>query len=145
MSNAEEPAKPRTRAALEAQVAELNEKLHLLERVLHAKTGELDNATAREKTAGDRLNDLKTRLATSEADNQRMRGYIARVQEDDVVREELVSIGEPDGEQQLVPKRKPTPFSEPNAYSAMGECVTEGRMYHGDQSQRRKPKHWVTY
>jgi hypothetical protein len=46
-----------------------------------------------------------------------MRGYLKRVQEDDVVREELVPIGDPQGEQQLVPKRKPTPFMAPTPYS----------------------------
>src|SRR3972149_7833028 len=60
------------------------------------------------------FDDLKERLLTAEAENQRMRGYIQRVQEDDIVREELVQIGDPEGATQLVSKRKMTQFSEPN-------------------------------
>ena len=70
-----------------------------------------------------------------------MRGYIARVQEDDAVREELIKVGDPDGEHQLVPKRKPTPFYPPNSYAESNMATTGGYT----DRDRAKPKHWVTY
>lgn len=89
--------------------------------------------------------DLKERLAAAEAENARMRGYIARVQEDDVVREDLVPIGDPAGEQQLVPKRKPTPFQAPLPYSTFSGGDVGGAMSSYRERDRPKPKHWVTY
>ncbi len=96
-----------------------------------------------EKTARKQFNDLKERLSNAEMENQRMRGYIARVQEDDAVREELVTTGDPDGERQLVPKRKPTQFFVPGNSSDLSDrdMTSSGyRMY-----DRPKPKHWITY
>lgn len=89
--------------------------------------------------------DLKERLATAEAETQRMRGYIQRVQEDDTVREELVTIGETGGEQQLVPKRKPTSFNVPSPHSNTGDLddAYTGGGY--GREQRRKSMHWVRY
>ena len=89
--------------------------------------------------------DLKERLSNSELENQRLRGYIARVQEDDTVREELIVTGDPDGERQMVPKRKPTQFLAPSQYrnfeqEQMGLGYTS---YH--DRDRPKPKHWVNY
>lgn len=84
------------------------------------------------------IDDLKERLAVSEAECQRMRGYIARVQEDDVVREELVKTGDADGECQLVPKRKPTSFTSADPYQMPGHVM-------GYRPQAPKRRHWVTY
>lgn len=92
------------------------------------------------------FDDLKQRLVQAEADNQRMRGYIDRVQEDDVAREDLVAVGDPAGEQQLVPKRRPKHFSEPNAYLqvAHADSCSIGFTDHHAR-ERPKPRHWVTY
>jgi hypothetical protein len=53
-----------------------------------------------------RFDDLKVRLQGALAANEYIRGYLARVGEDDTVREELITTGEPGGEQQFVPKRR---------------------------------------
>ena len=88
--------------------------------------------------------DLKERLSNAEMENQRLRGYIARVQEDDTVREELITTGDPDGEQRMVPKRKPTLFVEPNQYGTFGS--DSGNTYLDRiRDDRAKPKHWITY
>lgn len=103
---------------------------------------------AREKETRAQFADLKERLVNAEAENQRMRGYVARVQEDDLVREELIKVGDPDGEQHLVPKRRPTVFEQPRQYSPMGEQATDGAAlysYRVGSEPRRKAKHWVTY
>jgi len=99
-------------------------------------------AEAREKETRAQFDDLKQRLATAEFENQRMRGYLERVQEDDVVREELIQVGNPDGGHQLVPKRKPTVFHEPYQLSQL--AMTETAATYHDR-QRQNPKHWVTY
>ena len=54
-----------------------------------------DNGQAWKKIADERetrIADLKERLANANRSGQFMRGYIARIQEDDVVREELVQV-----------------------------------------------------
>lgn len=104
-------------------------------------------ARAAKKDADDARaehNDLKERLAAAELENARLRGYIARVQEDDVVREELVKVGDPEGEQHLVPKRKPTVFNAPDQYaSAPAEPGDQYRPHW--EIQQRPRRHWVTY
>jgi hypothetical protein len=134
--------KPKTRAELEAKIAEIEATLEGEAAKRLNLRNQVDAAIAREKEARGQFDDLKQRLVTAEADNQRMRGYIARVQEDDVVREDLIATGDPAGEQQLVPKRKATIFGEPSPYMTMTGQMTAG-LY--ARSDRPPPKHWVTY
>lgn len=88
--------------------------------------------------------DLKIRLHAAEKANQYMRGYIARVQEDDVVREELVTVGDPAGEQHLRPKRKPTEFQTPDDFRMPAHTDNYGRFLN-DSDRRGKARHWITY
>ena len=114
-------------------------------KLLHDQISEMVESA---KTNRTQIDDLKARLATAEAENQRMRGYIQRVQEDDVVREDLVPVGDPDGETHLVPKRKPTSFHAPVPMSAAGEIDAGTRSFMYSDREReppRKAKHWVTY
>ena len=96
------------------------------------------------KETRKQFGDLKERLSNSEMENQRLRGYVARVQEDDAVREELITVGDPDGERRLIPKRKSTAFVEPSQYGTFGS--DSGNSYL-DQIRDRgaKPKHWINY
>lgn len=80
--------------------------------------------------------DLKRRLHESETENARLRGYVQRVQEDDVVREDLVATGDPNGHQRLVPKRR---------HSLPYDQATPDDMYHNMGLGREKPKHWIEY
>jgi hypothetical protein len=90
--------------------------------------------------------DLKERLANAESANQYMRGYIARLQEDDVVREDLVATGDPDGEQVMRPKRKHTSFMRPEDYRSFEDRNLMGYVEQiRHDRDRPKPKHWVTY
>lgn len=112
----------------------------------NATRGELADTKQLNKQLHAQFADLKERLATAEAENQRMRGYIQRVQEDDTVREELVATGDPTGEQTMVPKRKPTSFDQPPSHSNLGEIDTSDRFYRSyENEQRRKPIHWIRY
>lgn len=83
--------------------------------------------------------DLKKRLHNSEMEVARLNGYLSRVREDDVVREDLVTTGDPDGGQRLVPKRKHEHLGnrEPGLDAMMG-CDSYG-------NRRDKPKHWIEY
>lgn len=93
------------------------------------------------------IDDLKERLAVAEKDNQFMRGYIARVQEDDVVREELVLTGDPEGQTVKVPKRKHTAFPAPNDYAGPVDPFADALKYRRfeEATPKQKPRHWVTY
>lgn len=91
--------------------------------------------------------DLKTRLLSAERANEFMRGYLARVTEDDTVREELVVTGDPTAPT-LVPKRKPVIFPRSDDFtyprgSDEGGAVT-GR-WSNYATEERKPRHWVNY
>jgi hypothetical protein len=138
-------AKPLSRAQLRTELEALAKELADFRDVYRRKLRELDDATAREKATNDQFADLKERLATAEAENQRMRGYIARVQEDDVVREDLVKVGDPEGEHQLVPKRKPTTFHPPNAFAGYDGGSAASSIRGMIEGRARKPKHWVNY
>lgn len=154
-------AKRKTRGELNAEIARLREaiKVARVERQSDADRAceaegarrRAAEATMREaqedaKRARAEHADLKARLATAELENQRMRGYISRVQEDDVVREELVKTGDPDGALQLVPKRKPTVFDEPYPYMVAGSSADRTPGYTDYRERDRPaPKHWVTY
>lgn len=137
-------AKSQTREQLKAVIADVTANLGRAREEIALHLGELQRRIAGEKDGRKLVDDLKERLAIAEADNQRMRGYIARVQEDDVVREALVKVGDPEGEHQLVPKRKPTLFHGPSPYNVDAGCQTSIQGYR-DASNRKPPKHWVTY
>lgn len=95
------------------------------------------------KETREQFADLKRRLLEAENTNQFMRGYIARLQEDDVVREELVVTGDPGGETQMVPKRKHVRLAAPDDYTQFKsqDDLHKALTLHRDP----KPKHWVTY
>lgn len=140
--------KPKSRAQLEAKIVEL-------EATLAQARGDLGQARLaraeidkREAETRAQFADLKERLVTAEANNQRMRGYIERAQEDDIAREELVTTGDPAGEQQLVPKRKHVLFCQPTPYSVIDGRLDSERVYdarYGQAGSRQQPKHWVRY
>lgn len=88
------------------------------------------------------FDDLKKRLHESEMENQRLRGYIERVQEDDIVREELILTGDPEGECRQVPKRKSAIFAQPRQYTDFDSG--QSSVYSGYRD-RPKPKHWIEY
>ena len=88
--------------------------------------------------------DLKIRLLAAERSNEYLRGYVARVQEDDIVREELVTVGDPEGERHLKPKRTSTTFTRPDDFTMPAHTNEYGR-YIDDNERRRKAKHWITY
>lgn len=107
---------------------------------------ERDRALRSEKQTHEQFAELKERLALSEAEVHRMQGYIARVQEDDVVREPLVKIGDPEGEQQYVPVRKSRLFPMQHYEHPHPAEDFSRRFGYGEAPQAPpRPRHWVTY
>jgi hypothetical protein len=141
-------AKQKTRAELEAQLKDKDELVGHLQAKLNSLKAELAGATQHAETLRKSLDDLKPRMHAIELENATMRGYIDRAQEDDHAREELVTVGDPDGERQLVPKRKHRLFPLHRADyggpadGCMGDAIAVHQL-RGDS--RRPPKHWVTY
>lgn len=92
------------------------------------------------------VGDLKERLLSAELANEFMRGYVARTHESELVAEELITVGDPNGEQQLVPKRKPTRmpladhFTHPDPRDGYG--LSSG---YDTSRQRPRSKVWVNY
>lgn len=88
--------------------------------------------------------DLKERLFNTQMVLERLRGYVDRVQEDDIVREELLTVGEPGGEERLVPKRR----HMAQQYLVHPSHVGGEDFYREMSSSNRphqKPKHWINY
>ena len=110
-----------------------------------ASSARNEMAAAKEEAVETRkeFNDLKTRIFDSEIENSRLRGYIQRVQEDDVVREPLIATGDPEGEQVLTPKRQSVSFNPPVQMTDFADAPSHAGYYH----DRPKPKmrHWITY
>lgn len=132
-------------------IKQLQERITALDEENKRKTARCDElyaATqklgASEKEARAQFADLKRRLYAAETSNQFMRGYLARVQEDDVVREELVATGEPGGDQQMVPKRKPAQFLRPDDFTSPQEDRFSGYAQTYEE-RRRRARHWITY
>lgn len=105
----------------------------------------VEAANKETKLARGQFDDLKRRLFESETENAKLRGYIARVREDDTVREELISVGDPDAPH-LVPKRK---NQLDLVHIADGETEfnmsNEDRYGYSHDGRERLRKHWVTY
>jgi hypothetical protein len=135
--------KRKTRAQLEADLADTAACLTTMREERNA-------AAYHAEELRKKLDEVKERLAFAERENQRMRGYLERVQEDDVVREELIATGEPDGGQRLVPKRKPTIFAPQMCTSAPEDAhgiINRAAEWSGRSNPRPRPKprDWVTY
>lgn len=101
-------------------------------------------ATARATVAEDALKesrshfaDLKERLANAEGETSRLRGYLARVHEDDIVRDGLVEIEDVNGKRSV--PRRPPPLQETHFPTSAGnfEYDTFG--------QKKKRTHWTSY
>lgn len=132
-------------ALFQQQVASLSDKLDA-EAARRANTeSALREVTKQLNEKTGRVNELKERLASSESNVTRLEGYLDRVREDDVVREELIATGdERCGDVRLVPKRKHTPLSRnyDNRISTSQLGYPDEQLY---AEARSRPRHWTTY
>jgi predicted nucleic acid-binding Zn-ribbon protein len=101
------------------------------------KRSDAENSLAESRT---HFADLKERLSNAEAETARLRGYLARVHEDDVVRDGMVEIEDERGKRQ-VPKRPP-PLESVGTYS-MVESI--GSTSYDSYGRPKKRTHWTSY
>lgn len=92
------------------------------------------------KEARSHFSDLKERLHNSEIENARLRGYLSRVHEDDIVRDGLVEI-EDDGGKRQVPRRPP-PLEQASYSPSVSDMMTSEYDPYGRQKKRT---HWTSY
>lgn len=118
---------------------ELVKKCDQLREAHRVEASARTNAQADAKAALAEHDDLKQRLLNSEIECARLRGYMERVREDDLVADPLVEVEDQNGKR-MVSKRHPTPL-----YDAGIPGVTYPSTYDEYGRQREKPKHWVTY
>lgn len=124
--------------------AKLSEQTRAKEQALEAEA----RAVKTEKETRAQFVDLKSRLFDATKRIEYLTGYLARVQEDDHVREDLVPVGDPDGETMLTPKRKHKIIArEDHSEGRDGEDALIYEKARGayDQPQRSPPRRWVNY
>lgn len=127
--------------SLQTELAKVSAFSEARSKMIHDTRIEKASAEEREKEAREQFADLKKRLHDSEMEVARLNGYLARVREDDVVREELITVGEPDGEQRMVPKRKPEYLGNREERHSIHDMMSDGDY----GRERKKPKHWIEY
>lgn len=105
----------------------------------------------RDKTR-TQFGDLKGRILYMGKVIAELRGYITRVREDDVVREDLIPVGDPEGQHRLVPKRKHVdlPDAAPDELRSQDDHAAAGMakiMHHYDEGERerRRSSKWIEY
>jgi len=126
-------AKEPTKKTLQALLTEAREKATRWERSWDEESAKRRTAEASLKESREHFADLKERLANAESETARLRGYLERVHEDDIVRDGMVEIDDQNGKR-LVPKRPPPLRIEQN-------FTTEFANYGGTQ----KRTHWTSY
>jgi chromosome segregation ATPase len=116
----------------------------------HSANMSLSKVRERNEELTNQFGDLKERLHKAEIDNERLRGYIERVLEDDVVNEDLIKVGEPDGAERFVPKRiskilqRVPRMSQVDLDSIEHHIRTSGHIGYADEAPKR-PQHWIRY
>lgn len=90
----------------------------------------------REKEVHDQFADLKQRLHDNEVELSRLRGYLERVHEDDIVSDGFVEIEDEQGKR-MVPKRSPPRMIVPGNNFEMPSYDNYGR--------EKKRTHWTSY
>lgn len=132
----------------EQKVAELETAIEGVHEENRGKSKLIDESERKLTEARTLFVDLKEKLYAAEVSNQFMRGYIARIQEDDIAREELLTIGDPNGEQKLVPKRKSTAFERPDDFldtDRPNQRIGSQSFSRFGSDDRPKPRHWLRY
>lgn len=126
---------------LEVMLANAKQEVAIADKAMWEERAARLKAETAEKETHEQFADLKKRLHNAEMEVARLTGYISRVREDDTVREELVTIGDPEGEQRMVPKRKHEYLGNREPDISMSHMMGKYDRY----GERKKPKHWIEY
>ena len=129
--------KRKTIKQLQDDIHSLNLRLHEKEDQKEKTRVERDKALQSEKKTREQFDDLKQRILSLETDNARLNGYVARVHEDDIVRDGMIEIEDQNGKR-LVPKR-PKPLVP--SYTEVYNAAYDGVLPYGNE----KKTHWTSY
>lgn len=99
-----------------------------------------EEAEASLKESREHFADLKRALSNAEAETSRLRGYLDRVHEDDIVRDGMVEIEDENGKR-MVPKRPP-PMRSMEVKSRSPDTFT---VYDQLSGRQKKRTHWTSY
>lgn len=109
----------------------------------NAKTKEREAIEARDKTQAQ-FAELKARLFAAEGENRELRGYIARVREDDSVRDGVQIIT--DEIPRAVPRRMPAPqIHSPLRGYQNGDAAAPMTAREIIAGAEQQPRHWTSY
>lgn len=126
-------AKRKTIEQLEAEVARVSKTRDDNYELYRTAMSRATTAEESLKESRSHFADLKERLANAESETSRLRGYLARVHEDDIVRDGLVEIEDANGKRS-VPRRPPP---SPNFAEVAG--------FQEYDNLGRKRTHWTSY
>lgn len=118
-------------------------EISLLAEKLHRTNKNADAMAVICKEKNEQIAELKMLLRNTELQQAQQEGYITRVREDDVVNEPLVSVGDPEGDRSLVPKRKHLPLVA-RQYVENTPTVGVGKYSQGAGAARPR-KSWINY
>ena len=107
-------------------------------RKYYAAREERDAARKEVEQVRSQFADLKRRLLEADTEQARLRGYLARVHEDDIVRDGLVEIEDGQGKR-MVPKRPPPMMS---ASTEHYDQFNTGMNGYGVEKNKT---HWTSY
>lgn len=116
--------------------AELEAQLIAVRKDRDDERGRRYSAEKEVETTREQFADLKQRLLNSENECARLNGYMARVHEDDIVRDGFVEIEDENGKR-FVPKR-PGPQERVIHHGGLDN-------YDYINGERRKKTHWTGY
>lgn len=123
--------------ALQTELADARTRIETQRSCVRESNEAKNEAEAALKESREHFVDLKERLANAEAEIARLRGYLDRVHEDDIVRDGMVEIEDANGKRQ-VPKRPPP-------MQAMRQPITRHDLYDDLSGNRKKRTHWTNY
>lgn len=130
-------------AANTAEIAKLTECLAGAEDGQKRQSSLRYAAEADAKAARTQFDDLKKKLYDAEIEISNLRGFIARVREDDAVRDPLVEVDDQLGKRQVT---KRFPSNTPISYTMQHhDKFVSGSMNGLYGQDREKPKHWTSY
>lgn len=140
MTETKKAEKPKTRAELLLQIENLVASRSAHWKECNEAHKARDEALARETQTREHFEDLKQRLLAAETETARLRGYLSRVHEDDIVRDGMIEIEDERGKR-TVPKRQPPMMAVERDHNFDNSMNRNSRLY----GEARKATHWTSY
>lgn len=126
-----------------AKIVELTKDVEEARALVRQQSQRASAAEAEVKATREQFADLKQRLFNAEAELARLNGYLARVHEDDVVRDGLVEIDDDRGKRMVPRRTNPLRTVRQNDSSIQGAVESFGAAF--TPLTGRKRTHWTDY